>query len=313
MGVTTSTMNNSNNNKITLNKEILRSIDYDENKKSNIFPNTFSIFKYGLSEKEFNSRLEFTAHFAKVFFEEETRIIEQITSASNEVFKNNQLEVNEINENNNNNNNNKITLINLCYQRAKWLLLNWKVFELYYLILDRLQPCLVLTFNFLPKKTNILLQEAPILFNDIYNKFNDWNKLQNDIETLINLRTDIEKIQNEIDDNIINNNISQLEIEINSIYQNLLSIKNNQIYKLLLSIVKKESNKLSELWQLYESGGDRMTAITLTKSQNLSNSNIKNSLFNKINLQNGGFPKLSRKKIRNNNKKSIKKKINLII
>ena len=178
--------------------------------------------------------------------------------------------------------------------RAKWLELNWEVFKLYYTTLDWLQPAFILSFNYLKKNKNILIEEVPIIFNEIYNKRNNWDQIQKNIELMKKYRSEISNIQEYLDNKSYSNNddkyydkekINKLK-EINLKLQNT---KKTQIYKLLNNIVKKIRDKQIELWQLYETGGDRLANLTLTKSQNITNNNlINNNLLNTINIHKGG-------------------------
>ena len=66
------------------------------------------------------------------------------------------------------------------------------------------------------------------------------------------------------------------------IHSKIQNGKKLQSYKLLYDIVNKNSSKLLELWQLYQTGGDKIACITLTKSLNITinNMNSKNVLDN---------------------------------
>ena len=51
-------------------KNLLKNIEYDIERKSNIFPNTFPIFRNTLNETEFYEKLEYVSHFAELYFEQ---------------------------------------------------------------------------------------------------------------------------------------------------------------------------------------------------------------------------------------------------
>ena len=106
-----------------LNSEITRTLEYDQERKSNIFPNTFTIFKKNLNEKEFFERLNYVSRFAEIYFYEESKVIQEITAALNEIYTD-FVESKVIEP--------SFDVISVCLMRAKWLELNWQVFQLYY-------------------------------------------------------------------------------------------------------------------------------------------------------------------------------------
>lgn len=282
----------------SLSSNLLKRIEYDVHRKNNIFPNVFFIFQNNLKESDFFNRMEYVSQFAEKYFKQETKITDEITAALEESLKN-------INEDIDN----EVDIIDICLLRSKWLELNWEVFQLYYNTLDWLQPSMVLSFDYLPYNSDILIEETPVLFNEIFNKYNNWNKIEKNINLMRIHREEIESIQRQIDttkeQSIYTTEEKRTKLmELKDINSKIQNSKRTQVYKLLKGIVNKEQTKLLELWQLYRKGGDKMSCITLTKSQNITNSNlVDNNVLNKVSNQQSD---------KNNNKNNnINKQLNL--